>query len=57
MAEFFYYGVWEDSWNLVEELCRLRRFTFVHDEWYSDRVPVTFSALTPEVQELLASVG
>lgn len=49
MAQFDFYGTWEDSLTFLETLVRLDRFTFVVDMWYTEPVPFQFKTLTDEV--------
>jgi len=50
MADFYFYGTWEDSWTYLETLARLERFTFVVDMWYTKPIPFQFRTLTDEIK-------
>lgn len=53
MADFYFYGTWEDSWRYMEILACMRRFTFVVDMWYTEPIPVQFETLTDEVKDIV----
>ncbi len=45
MAEFCFFGTWEDSLAWLEMLCQMRRFTFVDDGWYTTPVSRQFTSV------------
>jgi len=50
MADFFFYGTWEDSRTYLETLVHLERFTFVVDMWYTEPVALQFTTVTDDVE-------
>ena len=55
MAQFGFYGCWEDSLQLLKMLIDLKRFTFVLDKWYSSPQPFQFTSLSDEVLSEVAT--
>jgi hypothetical protein len=53
MADFFFYGTWEDSWMYLETLVHLERFTFAIDMWYAEPAPFQFETMTDEVENIV----
>jgi len=53
MADFYFYGTWEDSWTYLETLIHLERFTFVVDMWYTEPVPLQFRTVTADVESIV----
>jgi hypothetical protein len=53
MAQFDFYGSWEDSRTYLEKLIHQQRFTFVIDMWYTERVPFLFKTLTEDTENVL----
>jgi hypothetical protein len=48
MAEFDFWGTWEDSRIYLERLAQLRQFVFVVNKAYEELIPLQFTALTDE---------
>lgn len=53
MAEFEFYGTFEDSWTQLERLVAANRFTFLIDMAYKERKPFEFKELTEEIKQIL----
>jgi hypothetical protein len=48
MAEFSFYGTWDDSRTYLERLAQLQQFTFVINKAYAEPTPMEFTAITDE---------
>ena len=45
MAEFQFYGTWNDARSCLEAITALGPFTFVLDKWYAEPIPKQFTVL------------
>ncbi len=53
MAEFTFYGVWEDSIAILDQLIQSCRFTFIIDKPYEEPKEYTFTSLNENVECVL----
>ena len=53
MAEFDFYGTWEDDWDLLQKLTNLGQFAFVMDKPYTEPVPFEFTDSSADFEAML----
>ena len=53
MAQFDFYGSWEDSWQVVESILLNKKIKVLPDMWYVEPVPKYFTKLNEELKQLL----
>jgi hypothetical protein len=53
MAQFDFYGNWEDSWQVVESILLNKNIKVLPDMWYDKPVPKYFTKLNEELKQLL----
>jgi hypothetical protein len=56
MAEFTFYGSWEDSIAILDRLIQLNQFTFIVNKRYSEPVPLTFNNLNADQNSDLEAI-
>ncbi len=55
MAEFDFYGTWEDVWSLVQKLTDLGQFTFVVDKPYTEPMAFEFTNFSADLEAMLCA--
>lgn len=53
MAEFAFFGIWEDSKTILEQLIEIDKFIFILDRWYEEPKPEILKVLTEDEKSTL----
>lgn len=53
MAQFDFFGTWEDSWRLLQEIIKFNDVTFVPDLIYDSPEPIFINTINEEAKEYI----